>query len=318
MADGKDLYGVLGVPRSASDDEIRKAYRKLARKYHPDVNPGDKVAEEKFKELSSANDVLGDPTKRKLYDEFGEAALRSGFDADQARQYKRWAGGMGGAGGHGSPFGGASHGGSSGGGFEFEFGDIFGDIFDRGRGGARSQPRRGRDVTATVDIDLMQAIRGSEVHLRIPGRVEPVTVRIPPGADTGSKLRVAGQGSPGPGNTQPGDLLIETHVRPHKYFRRSGLDLSLELPVSLDEAYNGASIDVPTPDGMVSLRVPAKTQQGDRLRLKGKGIQRGQERGDLYVDVQIRMPDRMDEKVAEAIKSTNAAYTQGLRDDIRL
>lgn len=315
MSDGKDLYAVLGISRSASDDDIRKAYRKLARKYHPDVNPGDKVAEEKFKEISSANDVLGDPEKRKLYDEFGEAALRSGFDAEQARQYKRWAGGMGGGGARG--YGGNPFGGGAGGNVEFEFGDIFGDLFERGRSG-RAQPRRGRDVTATVDIDLMQAIRGSEVHLRIPGRNDPVTVRIPPGADTGSRLRVQGQGSPGPNNAPAGDLLIETHVRPHKYFRRSGLDLSLDLPVTLDEAYNGASIDVPTPDGMVSLRVPPKTQQGDRLRLKAKGIQRGNERGDLYADIQIRMPDRMDDKVAEALKATNAAYTQGLRDDIRL
>ncbi|MBC7794528.1 MAG: DnaJ domain-containing protein, partial [Clostridia bacterium] len=300
---------------NASDDEVRTAYRKLARKYHPDVNPGDKVAEEKFKELSSANDVLGDPAKRKLYDEFGEAALRTGFDADQARQYKRWAGGMGGGSAHGNPFGGGNQGGQN---AEFEFGDIFSDLFERNRGGGRSHPRRGRDVTATVAIDLMQAIRGSEVHLRIPGRSDPVTVRIPPGADTGSKLRVAGQGSPGPGNSPPGDLLIETNVRPHKYYRRNGLDLALSLPVSLDEAYNGASIDVPTPDGMVSLRVPPKTQQGDRLRLKNKGIQRGSDRGNLYADIQIRMPDTMDEKVAEALKSANAAYSTGLRDDIRL
>lgn len=315
MSDGKDLYAVLGVSRSASDDEIRKAYRKLARKYHPDVNPGDKVAEDKFKELSSANDVLGDPEKRKLYDEFGDAATRSGFDAEQARQYKRWAGGMGGSAHGGNPFAGAQ-----GGGVEFEFGDIFSDLFERGRGGhsRTQQPRRGRDVTATVDIDLIQAIRGSEVHLRIPGRNEPVTVRIPPGADTGSKLRVQGQGSPGPNNAPAGDLLIETVVRPHKYFRRSGLDLSLELPVTLDEAYNGANIDVPTPDGMVSLRIPARTQQGDRLRLKGKGIQRGSDRGDLYADVQIRMPDKADEALSEALKSSSAAYSKDLREDIRL
>ncbi len=234
MADAKDLYAVLGVPRTASDDEIRSAYRKLARKFHPDVNQGDKKAEERFKEISAANDILGDRDKRKLYDEFGEASLRSGFDAEQARNYQKWAGGFGSGGGAyargaggggGNPFSGFQGGGGA---QEFEFGDIFGDLFERGARKQRSQ--RGRDVTASVDIDLIQAIRGSEVHLRIPGRDEPVTVRIPPGADDGSKLRVPGQGSPGASGQPPGDLLIETQVRPHPYFRRSGLDLSVTLP----------------------------------------------------------------------------------------
>ncbi len=312
MADAKDPYSVLGVSRTASEDEIRKAYRKLARKFHPDVNAGNKQAEERFKEVSAANDILSDPEKRKLYDEFGDAALRSGFDAEQARHYQRWAGGMGGASGQRpSPFGGAA----SGGGVEFEFGDIFGDLFERGQRRSRG-PQKGRDVVATVDIDLMQAIRGTEVQLRIPGRAEPVTVRIPPGADDGSKLKVAGQGSPGPAGA--GDLLIETRVRPHPYFQRHGLDLHLKLPVSIDEAYNGASIDVPTPDGHVSLRVPPQSQQSDKLRLRGKGIQRGSDRGDLYVELDVRLPDKANDALAEALKSAKASYSTPLRDGIRL
>ncbi len=311
MAEAKDPYAVLGVARTATEDEIRKAYRKLARKYHPDVNAGNQEAEERFKEVSAANDVLSDPQKRKLYDEFGDAALRSGFDADQARSYQRWAGGMGGGAHRASPFGGAA----SGGGVEFEFGDIFGDLFERGSRRSRG-PQKGRDVVATVDIDLLQAIRGTEVQLRIPGRSEPVTVRIPPGADDGSKLKVSGQGSPGAGGN--GDLLIETRVRPHPHFQRQGLDLQLKLPVSIDEAYNGASIEVPTPDGNVSLRVPPRSQQADKLRLRGKGIQRGSERGDLYVELDVRLPDKEDEALAEAMKSAKAAYSKPIRDGIRL
>lgn len=315
MADAKDPYTVLGVSRTASEDEIRKAYRKLARQYHPDVNAGNKEAEERFKEISAANDVLSDPEKRKLFDEFGEAALRGGFDAEQARNYQRWAGGMGGGGAHqrsSGPFGGA---GGAGGGVEFEFGDIFGDLFERGNRRPRG-PQKGRDVVATVDIDLPEAIRGTEVQLRIPGRSEPVTVRIPPGADTGSKLKVAGQGQPGPGGD--GDLLIETRVRPHPYFTRQGLDLHLKLPVTIDEAYNGATIDVPTPDGNVSLRVPARSQQGDKLRLRAKGIQRGNERGNLYAQLDIRMPDKANEALSEALKSAKAAYSDSVRATIRL
>ena len=312
MAEAKEPYAVLGVPRTASDDEIRTAYRKLARKYHPDVNAGNPQAEERFKEVSAANDVLSDPAKRKLYDEFGDAALRSGFDANQARNYQRWAGGLGGGASHpASPFGGAA----SGGGVEFEFGDIFGDLFERGQRRSRG-PQKGRDVVATVDIDLLQAIRGTEVQLRIPGRPEPVTVRIPPGADDGSKLKVPGQGSPGGGGN--GNLMIETRVRPHPHFQRQGLDLQLKLPVSIDEAYNGATIEVPTPDGNVSLRIPSQSQQGDKLRLRGKGIQRGSERGDLYVELDVRLPDKANDALAEALKSANAAYSQPLRDGICL
>ncbi len=343
MASDKDLYAALGVSKSASDDALRKAYRQLARQNHPDVNPGDKAAEERFKEASAAYEVLGDPAKRKLYDEFGSVGLREGFDANKARAYQRYAGGSAGAAG-----GWAGGGPGPGmGGQEFDLSDIFGDWFGgAGKRNPRSRFGRGRDLSALVDIDLTQALAGCEIGLSMPaqaacascggsasvagkacpacrgsGRVaqgEVLTVRIPKGADHGSKLRVAGRGEPGSGGAAAGDLLIETRIRPHPYFRREGLNLILHLPVRLDEAYNGASIAVPTPSGMVSLRVPPRTQQGTRLRLRGKGVERGKQAGDLFVDIDVRLPDRDDKKLASALTQAAAAYAQPVRGELRL
>lgn len=375
MAEDKDLYAALGVARSASQDEIRKAYRRLARKHHPDVNPGDKVAEERFKEISAAYDILSSPEKRKLYDEFGMAGLREGFDPEQARSYGRWARGRQATGFAQDP------------GFDFDLGDAFGDLFGAAAPAARprtSGRRRGQDVVAAVEIELAQALAGTEVALEVPtsracdrcggsgdepgtgartcpdcggsGRrqavrgpmrlmstcptcqgtgklgspcvrcggdgvvssVEPVTVRIPPGADDGSRLRVAGRGAAGVGGGPPGDLILETRVRPHPYFRREGLDLYLRLPLTLAEAYEGATVQVPTPTGVVKLRVPPRSQQGDKLRLKGKGVQRGRARGDLYAVLEVRLPDRDDPQLAEALKAADRAYTRPLREDLRL
>jgi curved DNA-binding protein len=315
-----DLYSVLGVARTATQDEIRKVYRKAARKFHPDMNPGNKKAEERFKEIASAYEVLSDKGKRALYDEFGEVALKSGFDAAKARAYKRWSeggargGGAAGAGG-GSVFDGEV--------FEFDPSEIFSQFFGgarggaRGRGGARARPSRGEDLLATVEVDLAQAIRGTEVSMRIPGREAPVVVRIPPGADDGSRLRVRGAGMAGPAGAPPGDLVIEMRVRPHPHFRREGLDLHLDLPVTVDEAYNGAAVEVPTPDGPVRLTVPPRSQTGQKLRLRGKGVARGRERGDLYVEIDVRMPDREDAKLADAFRTANSSYSRPVREDIR-
>lgn len=321
MASPKDPYSVLGVSRSATPDEVRKAYRKLAHKYHPDKNPGDKQAEERFKEVSVANDVLSDPERRKLYDEFGDDALRGGFDPAQARAHAEWARQHAGRRGYaasgmpfeqgfgsGAPFGGA--------GVDFDLSDLFGDILGRGRGGERHSARP-RDIHAEVQIDLIEAIRGKEVRLAIPGVDEPVTVRIPKGADDGSKLRVSGQGAPGPGGKR-GDIVIETRVRPHRFFRRQGLDLHLKLPVTIDEAYNGGQVPVPTPEGQVSLKVPARSQQGATLRLKGKGIERAGLRGDLYVELDVRLPDKDNEEFSAAAKTVSASYAGALRADLAL
>jgi molecular chaperone DnaJ len=377
MAEDKDLYAILGVSKSATVDELRRAYRKLARKHHPDVNPGDKAAEERFKEISAAYDVLSSPEKRKLYDEFGMAGLREGFDPARAREYQQWARGREATGGSGT-------------GFDFDLGDIFGDIFGGAETATRSArrsrraPRGGNDVLATVEIDLAQALSGSEIQLEVPtpqtcdrcqgsgeepgrgattcrdcggtgkrqavrgpmrmtrtcptcggsgriaepcskcggqgvvSRTESVTVRIPPGADTGSRLRVAGRGAASTSGGPRGDLIIETRVRPHPHFRREGLDLHLRLPVTVAEAYEGASVEVPTPTGTVKLRVPPHSQQGSELRLRGKGVRRGGARGDLYVMLDVRLPERDDPKVREAFQVASRAYERPLREGIRL
>jgi len=308
----KDLYAVLGVDKSADQDTIKKTFRKLAAKLHPDKNPGDKNAEARFKEVSHAHDVLSDSKKRSLYDEFGEEGLREGFDAEQARAYKQWRG-NGGA-GRGAPggfpggvriediFGGASGG----------FGDVFGDMFGGRAGGRARGPRRtrGQDVEAETTIDFASAVRGATLQLSIGGA--PITVRIPAGADEGSRFRIPGHGTPAPvEGGQPGDLLLTLHVRPHEHFRREGDDLHLDLPLTLAEAYHGAKVRVPTVDGSVTMKVPARTQAGQKMRLKGKGVARkGREPGDLYVHFKIVVPTSDAAEVAQAI-DTIAKYQAG-------
>jgi curved DNA-binding protein len=300
MAD-KDLYALLGVSKTATSDEIRSAYRKLARKHHPDVNPGNKDAEAKFKEISAAYEVLTDTEKRRLYDEFGEDGLRGGFNPEQARDYQKWQDGRSTT---GRPFSEEVH--------DFDFGDFF------GRSQRRSGPRQGEDIIGFVELDLAEALRGKEVSFELPGSEEPITVRIPKGAEDGSRLVVKGRGAPGQGSAPAGDLIIETRVRAHPHFQREGLDLTLTLPVTLDEAYNGADVEVPTPDGPVRLRVPPRSQQGQRLRLKGKGVTRGKNQGDLYAVLDVRLPDKEAPELTEALKRAQAAYTKPVREGIHL
>jgi DnaJ-class molecular chaperone len=297
-----NLYETLGVKRDASDADIRKAYRKLAKKHHPDVNPGNKAAEDRFKAVSSAYEVLSDPKKRADYDEFGEASLQGGFDPARAREYARWQDRR-------TQGGGFQGGGFQGGGpVEFDFAELF----NRRRG-----PSRGQDVHATFQMDLRQAVEGAEVAIDVPEQ-GTVRVRIPPGADTGSVIRLAGKGGPGARGGPPGDLVIETEVRPHPVLRREGLDLYLTLPVTLDEAYNGASVDVPTFDGTVVLKIPPRSQNHARLRLRGKGIERKSTRGDLFVELDVRMPDRQDDALAAALKTAGDAYSRPVREGLAL
>jgi len=293
------LYEVLGVPKDAKPDAIRSAYRKLARKHHPDVNPGDKKAEERFKKIATAYEVLSDDKRRAAYDEFGEESLQGGFDADKAREYARWQRTR--QQQRASSF--------AGGPTEFDFAELFGG---RPRG-----PRRGQDLHATVQMELRDAIAGAEVSLEIPGQ-GTVRVRIPPGADTGSTIRIPGKGGPGPGGGPPGDLVIETEVRPHPHLRREGLDLYLTLPVTLDEAYSGASIDVPTFEGKVVLKVPPRSQNGAKLRLRGKGVARRDTRGDLFVELDVRMPDKADDALAEALRAAAHTYSAPVREELKL
>ena len=274
MAD--DLYSVLGVPRKADQDAIKKAYRKLAVELHPDKNQG-KGAEDRFKKVTTAYEVLGDPERRANYDEFGEMSLRSGFDPKQARAAKQW--------GFGGGRGGVDIGDMFGGGGSGGFGDMLGDLFGRGRG-RRGPPRgqRGQDVETTVTIDFVDAIRGTTVRFQSPGSSQIVTVRIPAGAADGSRVRAKGHGTPGFGHGPPGDLLIAVSVRDHPHFRRQGDDLHLDLPITIGEAYEGGQVPVPTPTGEVKLTVPALTQSGQVVRLRGKGVVRkNQAAGDLLV-----------------------------------
>jgi curved DNA-binding protein len=290
-------YEILGVPKTATSDDIRKAYRKLARRHHPDVNPGDAKAEETFKRVSSAYEVLSDDEKRAAYDEFGDASMAGGFDADKARTYKQWQDTR-----HQRATNFAE------GPVEFDFSDLFG----RARG-----PARGADVQARVQMELRQAIDGAEVSLDVPGQ-GTVRVRIPPGADTGSVIRISGKGAPGSRGGPPGDLVIETVVLPHPRMRRDGLDLYLTVPVTLDEAYNGGSVEVPTFDGPVILKIPARSQAGAKLRLRGKGIHRKDERGDLFAVLDVRMPDGDDDALAVALRASSAAYAAPVRQELKL
>ena len=293
----ESFYETLGVPKDATSDKIRKAYRKLARKHHPDVNPGNAKAEEHFKKVAAAYEVLSDDKRRKAYDEFGDASLGTGFDPDKAREYSKWQNTRQ---RRNADF---EHGAT-----EFDFSELFG----RARG-----PARGGDLHGVVQLDLRTAIDGTEVGFELPDH-GTVRVRIPPGADTGSTIRIHGRGAPGANGGPPGDLVIETEVAPHKWLRRDDLDLSFELPVDLDEAYNGASVEIPTFNGSVVLKIPPRSQSGTKLRLRGKGVQRKDARGDLIVALDVRMPDRADDALAAALRAAKAAYAKPVREELVL
>jgi DnaJ-class molecular chaperone len=244
--------------------------------------------------------VLSDDKKRAAYDEFGDASLQGGFDPNKAREYAKWQ--------QTRQQRSSSFAGGDEGPIEFDFADLFG----RQRG-----PRRGSDLHATVEIELRQAVEGAEFTADIPGQ-GAVRVRIPKGADTGSTMRVPGKGSPGSQGGPPGDLVIETAVRPHPHLRRDNLDLYLTLPVSLDEAYNGATIDVPTFEGTVSLKIPPRSQSHAKLRLRGKGIPKKEARGDLIVELDVRMPDQPSEELAAALRASRDLYTKPVRAEVTL
>jgi curved DNA-binding protein len=314
----RDLYEILGVPRKSSGEEIKRAYRKLARKYHPDVNPGNKAAEEKFKEVTAAFEVLSDEKRRKLYDEFGPDALRSGFDEKRAEEYRRWRREGAPAGGMPFDFGDYErvHVGDYG---TFDFGSIFGDLFGgggrpRGRGRA---PSSGAHTEAEVLVDLKDAVLGSERDLRLDGRT--LRVKIPAGVTDGAQIRLAGQGGPGAHGGRAGDLYLTVRLREHPLLRREGKDLYLDLPLTIPEAVHGAELELPTFEGPVRLRVPAGAQAGMKLRLRGKGLPelRGGARGDLYAVVQLVLPEES-EALLNAVKPLEALYKADPRRGISL
>jgi curved DNA-binding protein len=317
----RDLYEILGVSRTATQDELKRAYRKLAKKYHPDVNPGNKPAEEKFKEVTAAFEVLSDQKRRKLYDEFGPDALRSGFDEKRAAEYRRWRS-------QGAPTGGMPFDfgdfatvnvGDYG---SFDFGSIFGDLFGgAARGGGRTRraeiPTPGAHAEAELAIDLRDAVLGAERDLRLDGRT--LRVKIPPGVTDGSQIRLGGQGARGSHGGPAGDLYLRVRLRPHPHVRREGKDLYLDLPVTVPEAALGAEVQLPTFEGPVQLRVPAGAQSGMQLRLRGKGMPdlKGGPRGDLHAVVQVVLPPTS-AALDAAVKPLAELYTNDPRGGISL
>lgn len=297
----KDYYKVLGVNPDASEKEIKSAYRRLARKYHPDVNPNDPQAEERFKEINEAYEVLSDPEKRRKYDQMRqqyEAWKRAGgrgtFD------WSRWA--TGGAGGYGP---GRVH-------VEYvspedlrDFADLFGDLgglggfsdfFETFFGGASARrqprPRRGRDIEQPIQITLEEAFHGGTRRIRWEDG-STVEVRIPRGIGTGKRIRVRGKGMPGVGGGEPGDLYLKVEVLPHPTFERRGDDLYVKVPVDLYTAVLGGEIPVPTMTGQVMLKIPPGTQNGKIFRLRGLGmpkLRNPDQRGDLYAEVVVKVP----------------------------
>lgn len=319
----EDYYKALGVSRTASPEEIQKAYRKLARKYHPDMNPDDTAAKKKFQDVQKAYDTLNDPEKRKLYDQFGSAYENMGSAAGQA--------GPGGGpfpfdieqifGGRGGPGGGAA-GGPGGGGFQFD-GDL-GDIFSQFTGGGRARgrrqaaPARGNDLNTEATIPFHTAILGGfcEITLGRGGQNETLQIKIPAGVDNGKKIRLRGKGEANP-RGESGDLIVTIQVAPHPYFKRQGQNLELRLPITIGEAALGATVDVPTPSGIVALKIPACSSSGRRLRVKGQGVRSSSgEAGDLYVELQIKMPESLSQSARDAVPLLETQYTGSVRDGL--
>jgi curved DNA-binding protein len=297
----EDLYQTLGVARTDDADVIKRAYRTLAKDLHPDKNPGNARAEARFKRVNHAFEVLSDTDKRKLYDEFGEDGLRDGFDADRIRQAKAW-----------QQQGGRRGGAGAGGGARLEdlFGDFMGGGFGEAAGGrGRRAAPAGADLEAELKIDFLTAVRGGTVEIRPQGI--QLSVKIPPGSDDASKLRLPGKGAPSQFGGPAGDLLLTLRVEPHARLTRDGTDLHLTMPISIGEAYRGTKVKVPTLDGSVMLKVPEGTQSGSKLRLRGKGVAKaGREAGDMYVHFAIMLPRERSEAVAAAVAAIAALDTE--------
>jgi len=321
MAD-RDFYAVLGVSREAGPAEIKKAYRQLAKELHPDRNPDDKEAEERFKDVSAAYAVISDAEKRKLYDEFGEMGLREGFDPESYHAATQGAGGFGGF-DFGDIFGAAARGqraGGQGGHFEFNLEDLLGGA-GAGRGGYVRVPRKGADLRSEVAVDFRDAVLGctKELSLRTDEGDRTLKVRIPAGVRNQGKIRLRGQGGQGSEGGPRGDLVLEVKVRKHPYFSIRGKQLHVKVPVTPLEAYAGTKVNLPTPEGIVQLSIPAGSKNGSKLRLRGKGIEpKGKPRGDLIAHLEIVLPKGRDEEVEAALKTVQDAFDDDPRASLQL
>jgi DnaJ-class molecular chaperone len=322
----RDYYDVLGVSKTASADEIRKAHRKLALKFHPDRNRDNKQAEPKFKEIQEAYDVLGDAEKRKKYDQHGHAAFEGGAGGGGADPFDAFRRAQQGRGGstqwRASP-------GVSVEDFDLGGGDM-GSIFDQlfGAGGARAggragkgargrrpEPPKGQDIEHPVTLTFEQAARGITLPLQISRESgnETIDVKIPAGVKDGSRIRIRGKGEQGGG--EPGDIYIIAHVLPHKYFRREEMDIHLDVPLSVYEALLGTKVTVPTLEGHLTMTIPAGTSSGAKLRLKGHGIERAGEKGDQIVVIKIIAPKGLDDEDKEAVEKLAKKHPIDARKD---
>ena len=303
MTTKRDYYEVLGVSKNASDDEIKKAYRKLAIKYHPDKNPGDKEAEAKFKEISEAHEVLSDKQKRARYDQFGHAGVGG-------------AGSAGGFGGAGGPFGGFNYNGQT---FNFDFGgagggldDILGSLFGFGSAGGSRRPRRGADYQTAVTITFEEAIFGTTETINVDGK--SMKVKIPAGIDDGMSIRLRGKGGPAPeGGSEPGDLYVRVKVKPHKSLTREGVIILSEQKIDMVDAALGCEVDVETVDGKITMKVPAGTQSGTPFKLSGHGVpfRADGDRGPHIVTIIVETPKNLSKKQKELLEEFKGVKKRG-------
>ena len=296
----KDYYEILGVKKNASDDELKKAYRNLAKKYHPDKNKGNKEAENKFKEISEAYAVLSDKEKREQYDRLGREAFGpGGANPFAGFDFSQFMGG--GGGGRARRTGGGSRRTTS---SSFDFTDIFGDLFGGGGGGGGGFEAEPQAMQAELTIDFRDAILGTTMSLNVNG--ESIRVKIPEGIGEGQKLRVPRKGQQ--------TIEITIHVRPHPFFERRGDDIYIDLPITVGEAIRGAEVDAPTIHGTVRMRIPPGTQSGRTMRLSGKGVKKKSGAGDHYCRIQVHVPPSAP---AESVDSIETAYTENPRANLR-